>query len=715
MGFGLAETAKLAVDLSLKGNFASSLSASEKALGRFDKAITSSQGRAYKAGQQIGTGIKTGAVIAAAGVGILITQVVAGLASLARLDDVVTQTNAALKSTKGVAGETAASLRDLANKYEDLNATIDDTVIQSGENLLLTFTNIRKQAFEPTLQAALDMNQALGGGEAGLSNTIRILGKALNDPLKGLTALQRVGVRFTDTQKAEIAAALKAGDTFKAQGVILAELNKRFGGSFLAGGSTTTGKIAKFKDAIDDLQRVLATALLPVIGKVADKLSVMLSDPHVIKTVNDLGQSIADLFSDKNLAEGGKILGTLFDTAKAAAPVLKDAAVATLGVVKAAVGLFTSLPKEVQQLAIGAFAINKITGGLVTNVAGGLISSVLKQLVSGVVNVNGAVVNVVGAGVPGVPGVVPTGGGGTSLLGKVLKSLPWIAVGAVIAEGFIQGNKDHPETYGTQGALGPRGLQAPGRAPIGPATTIGGAMDRALIKLGLGPAITKGQQLAELNARRIEAAENRQIVAVTRGLSAVDRTFRNQLEGLKKATKANDVAKFAKQLAKEIAGGKGSFGSTKDTLATLKGKLAETHDPKLQAVLRHAIAQVQAKLPNREWVQGQLDAAKKIVAGTESEKRKLDQLNAIQRTLRSHGDTHAAKTVAAMAAVGKKVDAAKAKIAGDTRAEGIGIRNTIKAQDLSVKVNVYNNLSITNRSMGKAQTTHKLISGFVES
>lgn len=436
MALGLAETAHLAVELSLKGNFESQLAGSRRALAGFDRAITSTQGRAYRAGTQIGTGIKSGALIAAAGIGILASQVAAGLGSLSRLDDVITQSNAALKSTKGVSGQTADSLRNLANKYETLNATIDDTVIQSGANLLLTFTNIRKQAFEPTLAAALNMNQALGGGQEGLSNTIRILGKALNDPLKGLTALQRVGVRFTDDQKKQIATALKAGDTFKAQGVILAELNKRFGGSFLAGGTTTTGKIAKFRDAIDDLQRTLASALLPAIGKVSDRLSTFLSDPKVVAEVSKIGTAIAGLFSDRNLAEGGKILGTLFETAKTAAPVVKAAALATLEIVKAAVNLFRSLPEGIQQLAIGAFAVNKLTGGLVTNIGGGIaggIAEFLARKFTGAMNVSAGVVNVAG-GVGGVGGAVPTaaGSGVKGVLANVLKvAVVGIAAGVI--------------------------------------------------------------------------------------------------------------------------------------------------------------------------------------------------------------------------------------------------------------------------------------------
>lgn len=430
-----AETARLIASLELKDLFSKQITGAEKSLGSFDRKLDSTQGRAYKAGQQIGTGIKRTAALAVGAIGFLAVQVEQGVSSLTKLDDVVTQTNAVLKSTKGAAGENAAAIRDLADKYESLNATIDDTVIQSGENLLLTFTNIRKQAFEPTLKAALDMNQALGGGEAGLQGTIQRLGKALNDPVKGLTALQRVGVTFTAQQKEQIAAAVKAGDTYKAQGIILAELDKRFGGSFLAGGATTTGKIAKFKDAIDDLQRTLATALLPVIGKVADGLSKFLADPAVIRGAKDLGDAIAGLFSDQNLAAGADFLKGAFETAKDAAPIVAGAAKTTFGFVQAAVGLFKSLPPQLQGLLVGGFALNKITGGLVTNVAGGIIDTVGKQFLQrGGTPANPLFVSDVSGGLGGAPGVPATPGGGIGAAGKVFLAAESIAaIGAVIA------------------------------------------------------------------------------------------------------------------------------------------------------------------------------------------------------------------------------------------------------------------------------------------
>jgi phage-related minor tail protein len=104
--------------------------------------------------------------------------------------------------------------------------------------MLLTFTNIKDKVLDAATAVSVDMAQALGGDPK--SQAIA-LGKALNDPIKGITALTRVGVTFTDEQKAQIQAMQEAGDMAGAQTVIINELNKEFGGSAKAAADATGG------------------------------------------------------------------------------------------------------------------------------------------------------------------------------------------------------------------------------------------------------------------------------------------------------------------------------------------------------------------------------------------------------------------------------------------------------------------------------------------
>jgi hypothetical protein len=181
------------------------------------------------------------------------------------------QTTAVLKSTGGAAKVTADQIGDLAGAISN-KAGIDDEAIQSGENLLLTFTGIRNEAgkgndiFNQATSIMTDMSVAMGTDMK--SNAIQ-LGKALNDPAKGMTALTRVGVTFTDQQKHQIETMEKAGNTAGAQKVILGELQREFGGS--AAAQATSAQKAQI--AFKNLEESVGTALMPVISALANFLT----------------------------------------------------------------------------------------------------------------------------------------------------------------------------------------------------------------------------------------------------------------------------------------------------------------------------------------------------------------------------------------------------------------------------------------------------------
>ena len=70
--------------------------------------------------------------------------------------------------------------------------------------LLLTFTQISGGTFDKAQMAILDMATAMAtasGMEVDLKDTTIKVGKALNDPIQGMTALKKAGVMFTESQK----------------------------------------------------------------------------------------------------------------------------------------------------------------------------------------------------------------------------------------------------------------------------------------------------------------------------------------------------------------------------------------------------------------------------------------------------------------------------------------------------------------------------------
>jgi hypothetical protein len=712
-----ADTAKLIASLELKDMFSGPAGKITKSLGNLDRGITNTQGRAYKAGQQIGTGIRNGAIIAAGGIAFLGSQVLVGLKELATLEKATAQTNAVLKSTKGAAGQTAESIRNLAEKYEGLNATIDDKVIQSGENLLLTFTKIRKDAFEPALTAALNLNTRLGGGEGGLQNAIKLVGKALNDPIKGLGALSKAGITFTKVQVDQIKAFIKNNDLMSAQALILGELGKRYGGAFAAEGGTAAAAVKGIGDAVEDLQKGLASGLFPVVQKFLPKIREALASPAFLDGVKKLGDGIASLFSDKNIAAGADILKGAFQTAKDVAPFVAAAAKTTFSFVQAAVSLFKSLPPQLQTLLVTGFAVNKLTGGLVTNIAGGLISSVLKQLVSGVVNVNGAVVNVVGAGVPGaVPGVV----GGTSRLAQAASLVQKVLIVGMVAEvadlihgaispgGGIEGRTATGQLLPADQLQWPFGPKNTPTFDLGPFKNI----------LGGTPAPTPNEGAAGAGA---VGAATTALVAATKALTGGDRRqkddivnlvqlqksanaylsdiFQQGVRGLKTATKPKDIAKAVKDaLSLIVDQRRGNALATERVLADLKKQLAHTHDAKTAAILRDAIGKVEHKLAGRQLVQKQLDKADKIFKSNESTKDKIRDLTAVEKSL-------AGKSASAQAKVAARIEQVRkaAKYAGQQAAAAI------KDKDLSVTVPIKNYVTVSLREFANSTKTYRRI------
>ncbi len=184
---------------------------------------------------------------------------------------IAAQTAAAIKSTGAAAGVSAKQVDELANSIARKTG-IDDEEISKAENLLLTFTNVRNEAgkgndiFNQSTKVLADMGKALGTDTSGAAIQ---LGKALNDPVAGISALTRVGVTFNDKQKETIKNLVATGKTAEAQKVILAELGKEFGGSAEAQATASQ----KLKVTLGNLQEDIGNKLIPVIDKVATFLA----------------------------------------------------------------------------------------------------------------------------------------------------------------------------------------------------------------------------------------------------------------------------------------------------------------------------------------------------------------------------------------------------------------------------------------------------------
>jgi hypothetical protein len=236
---------------------------------------------------------------------------------------VTAQVNAVIASTHGAAGLSAKGFADLAKSIEK-TAAVDDDIIAGGEAILATFTAIKAggpdKVFERAEQAAVDMAAALNHGQVsaeGLQQANLLLGKALQDPVAGLTKLMRAGVSFSAQQKTQIADLVKHGQVAKAQGVILTEVNKEFGGSAAAAVTPAKRLAAEW----GDMQEVLGNLLIPAIDRGAQVLS------GILGIIDRNRKAFGALFAV--LASGTAIIGGLILVEKTVTAVTEAWGVAT--------------------------------------------------------------------------------------------------------------------------------------------------------------------------------------------------------------------------------------------------------------------------------------------------------------------------------------------------------------------------------------------------
>lgn len=317
-------------------------------------------------GSSLGTLGTIAGGVALAGVAAFGSALIDGIGDAREAQQVMAQTEAVIASTGGAAGLTAEQISDMAASLSAASgkSLFGDSDIQKGQNLLLTFTNISETMPEAT-QTMLDMAQALGTDVAGGAVS---LGKALNDPIAGISALSRVGVTFTEEQKAQIKTMQEAGDMAGAQRVILAELNKEFGGSAEAA-AKADGGVAQFWDRIGEAKETLGAAVLPLLNVFVGVLN---------DSVLPLVEQGAALFGELvgGLTGTGEATGFVADIVQQLAPVFNDVQAAAQEVFNTLITEGKPILDDLGKIALPALtAAGDILAALWTNVLGPALQS----------------------------------------------------------------------------------------------------------------------------------------------------------------------------------------------------------------------------------------------------------------------------------------------------------------------------------------------------
>lgn len=200
-----------------------------------------------------------------------VTTFLSGMVTEARDAEKVARSTAQGIETIGASSWTSAEAIGELSESISNKIGLDDELIQQSANLLLTFKNVKNavgennNVFDRAVVAAQDL-AAKGFGDA--DSAAKMLGKALNDPIKGITALSRAGVTFSEGQKDQIERMVESGDLLGAQKMIMQELEAQVGGTAEA----TVSAGDKMAVTWSNFQENLGTAVLPILDSLLGKL-----------------------------------------------------------------------------------------------------------------------------------------------------------------------------------------------------------------------------------------------------------------------------------------------------------------------------------------------------------------------------------------------------------------------------------------------------------
>jgi uncharacterized protein YoxC len=250
-----------------------------------------------------------------------------------------------IATSMGLFGDQTGKVTDrlvkLANEQARLTG-VNQNTIKESQALLLTFKDIASSAdevggaFDRATQLTLDMASA---GFGSVTDNAKQLGKALNDPIAGLTALRRSGIQFTEAQQDQIRTLVESGRVLEAQTMILEEIENQVGGTAEATANSTD----KMKVAFSQASESIGMALLPAVEALVPilvKFSEFAADNRDI--IIAAGAAIAGLSAAIVVANIGMKIYTATTTIATAAQWAFNTAVGAIALPIVAVVAFTA-------------------------------------------------------------------------------------------------------------------------------------------------------------------------------------------------------------------------------------------------------------------------------------------------------------------------------------------------------------------------------------
>lgn len=201
-------------------------------------------------------------LVAGAGIAAAAAVVIASVREFEKSEAPYRRLQAVLAATGGAAGITARDFKAFAESLEDDSGVAAGAVLEASA-ALSTFAGVGGEELKRALRLTNDFVAVFGGD---LPNAAENFGRALADPVSGLTAFRKV---LTESQRDAIKAIAESEGLVAGQIALLDALEEKIGGAAASQNKGVTGAANQLKDAWSDLLKVIGGT--PAIQQSAEK------------------------------------------------------------------------------------------------------------------------------------------------------------------------------------------------------------------------------------------------------------------------------------------------------------------------------------------------------------------------------------------------------------------------------------------------------------
>jgi len=177
----------------------------------------------------------------------------------------------AVRNSGDAAGKTLPQLMRMADALQEVTLYGDETT-ESAMGLLLAFSKIGGGAFDRAIKVSQDLATVMG---TDLNSATIKVGRALESPETGLSALAEAGIVFTKEQRKSIQALMDSGKAAEAQGRTLDVLESKVGGMAEVVASQGLGPWKQMINVFGDVGEEVGAQMLPSLTRLAGTLKAI--------------------------------------------------------------------------------------------------------------------------------------------------------------------------------------------------------------------------------------------------------------------------------------------------------------------------------------------------------------------------------------------------------------------------------------------------------